>query len=251
MARSRTALGTQVNHRLLFAHRAGAAARRRLALGAVAMAVLTLAACAAGPNDVQKLSGPEIVSAAARALSSAGSYRIEATSTVAGNPGSITFDVAGQHQGEGKFTSAAISFQAEEMNGIDYFRSTTLWSQFGGASLQADLGNRWVYIAASSSTAAELTQAFTSLTSPKQLALELTKPAPTAVRGRGGVFDGQPAVAVNEPPGGVLYVATTGPAYPLGWVRPGVGSVTLRDFGQRFRFRVPQKPLNLAAILAG
>jgi len=240
-----------LNHRLFFARRAGAESRRRLALGAAATAAFTLASCAVGPNGVQRLNGPEIVTAAARALSSARTYQIEATSTVAGNPGSITFDVAGQHQGEGKFTSTAISFQAEEMNGIDYFRSTTLWSQFGGASLQSDLGNRWVYIAASSSTAAELTQAFTTLTSPKELALELTKPAPTAVRGKGAVFDGQAAVAVDEPPAGVLYVATTGAAYPLGWVRPGVGSVTFRDFGQRFRFRVPQKPLNLAAILAG
>lgn len=234
------------------ASRAGCSPRRCLARGtAVIATALILASCAAVPNGVQKEEGPAIVAAAGNALGSAGTFEIQASSTVQGSSGSITFDIEGRNEGEGTFTSSTISFQAEELKGIDYFRSRTVWSQVGGAALQADLGNRWVYIAASSSTAVELTQAFATLTSPKELSLEITKQALTAVRGKVRVFEGEPVIAVDEPPTGTLYVATTGKPYPLRWSQSVAGSVIFRDFGKRFHFNVPEKPLNLAAILAG
>ncbi|HUY10287.1 MAG TPA: hypothetical protein VMW80_12765 [Candidatus Dormibacteraeota bacterium] len=229
-----------------------ATARRSLALSSAALvATLALTSCAPEPNGIQKEKGPAIAAAAARALGSARTFEIQASSTVQGSQGSITFDIEGQNEGVGTFTSSTISFQAEELRGTDYFRSTTLWSQVGGAGLQTDLGNRWVYIAASSSTAADLTQAFATLTSPKALEMEIAKQAPTAVRGKASVYEGQSVIAVSEPPTRTLYVATTGNPYPLRWVQPGSGSVIFRDFGKRFHLKAPRKPLNLAAILAG
>jgi hypothetical protein len=223
-----------------------------LALSSAALvATVTVTSCAAAPNGIQQERGPAIVAAAGKALGSARTFQIQASSTVQGSQGSIIFDIEGPNEGEGTFTSSTISFQAEELKGTDYFRSTTLWSQVGGASLQSDLGNRWVYIAASSSTAADLTEAFATLTSPKELGMEITKQAPTAVRGKVSVYEGQSVIAVREPPTRTLYVATAGKPYPLRWVQPASGSVTFRDFGRRFHFKVPKKPLNLAAILAG
>ncbi|MGA7362921.1 MAG: hypothetical protein WBZ07_08235 [Candidatus Dormiibacterota bacterium] len=229
-----------------------ATSRRALALITAALvATVILTSCSAPPNGIQQEKGPAIVAAAGKALGSARTFQIQATSTVHGSQGSIIFDIEGANEGEGTFTSSTISFQAEELGGTDYFRSTSLWSQVGGASLQSDLGNRWVYIAASSSTAADLTQAFATLTSPKELGLEITKQAPTAVKGKVSVYEGQSVIAVDEPPARTLYVSTTGKPYPLRWVQPASGSVIFRDFGKRFHFKSPKKPLNLAAILAG
>ncbi|MGC2191142.1 MAG: hypothetical protein WA751_02285 [Candidatus Dormiibacterota bacterium] len=218
---------------------------------AALLSTLILSSCAASPNGVQKENGKAIVTAAGKALGSARTLEIQATSTVQGSQGSITFDIEGKNQGEGSFTSSTISFQALELKGTDYFRSKTLWSQVGGVSLQTDLGDRWVYIAAKSSTATGLTQAFATLTSPKQLGLEISKQAATAVRGKVAVFKGQPVVEVKESSTEALYVATTGKPYPLRWLQAAAGDVTFRDFGKRFHFRAPKKPLNLAAILAG
>jgi len=231
---------------------AGRSPHRRAALGtALIAATLTLASCAAAPNHVQQESAANILKSAAKALSSARSFAIQATSTAQGSAGSLTFDIQGANQGEGAFTSASVSFQAEELKGIDYFRSKTLWSQVGGASLQSALGDRWVYIAAKSSTAAQLTLAFGELTSPKELALGLRKSASDAVRGKLTTFQGQPVIAVNEPPHAALYIATTGKPYPLRWVQTPSTQVDFSDFGKQFHLTAPKKPLDLAAILSG
>lgn len=224
--------------------------RRWLVLVAVGLgAALILCSCAPASNGIEKDSGREILEAAGAALSSANSFEIRAASTVNSSPASITFEIEGPHRGGGTFASATVAFQAEELGGVDYFRSKTLWRQVGGASLQADLGDRWVFIAATSPTAAELTLAFGELTSAHGLAGELTKGDATAVRGKADPLAGRPAVAVHEPPAETFYVATTGRPYPLRWVQSTAGYVDFSDFGKNFHLKAPHKPLNLAAIL--
>ncbi len=232
--------------------RAGGAPGLRVALGIATLAAIpALSSCAAASNGVDQETATVILKAASRALSSARTFEIHATSTVQGSTGSITFEIEGQNEGEGTFTSSAITFQAEELNGVDYFRSSTLWNQVGGTSLQAALGDRWVYISASSSTAAQLTEAFGELTSPKALADQLTKGSPDAVKGKKGTLGSQPVIVVNEPPTAAVYVASTGKPYPLRWVQTSSQHVDFSDFGKKFHLRAPSRPLNLAAILAG
>ncbi|HVB14617.1 MAG TPA: hypothetical protein VNH38_07670 [Candidatus Dormibacteraeota bacterium] len=234
------------------ASRASRSPRRALVLTTAAVAaLLTLSSCGAAPNGVQKENGAAIVRAAGVALGSAHSFEILETLTDKGNTESLTFDVEGKNEGGGSFTTSSLSFQAEELKGIDYFRSKTLWDQVGGATLQAALGDRWVYLAASSATAAELSQAFAGLTAPKSLASLLTSDAPKSVRGNATRVRGQPVIAVKEPKGGTIYIATTGAPYPLRWVRGSQGSVDFRDFGKTFNLKVPKNAVNLAAILAG
>lgn len=252
VARAGAALGTQLTHPPPLTSGAGRSPHRRVALGAaVISAALFLASCAAAPNGVQKESAFAIVNAAGQSLQSARTLEIQATSTTQGSEASLTFDIEGKNVGGGTFTSSTLSFQAEELHGIDYFRSKTLWSQVGGASLQSALGNRWVYIAASSSTAAELTQVFGSLTSPKALAQQLTKDAKSSVKGKGSRFEGQPVISVTEPHAGTIYVATTGAPYPLRWVEASTGYVDFRDFGKRFNITAPKGALNLQHLLTG
>lgn len=233
----------------LLAHREAPAGRLWLAAALALATALALTSCAPASNDVQKDAGSAILAATGRALTSARSLEIRAVSTQAGGPASITFEIEGPNQGEGTFTSSTVSFQAEELRGVDYFRSQTLWSQVGGASLQSDLGDRWVFIAASSSTAAQLTQAFGELTSVRALAGAITKGAATAVRGRVDPVAGTESVAVRVPPSQTIYVATTGKPYPLRWVQSATASVSFSHFGDHFHLKAPRKPLNLAAIL--
>lgn len=249
---SARALGTQL---ILFTSRTGSVdhpKRRGLTRAASAVcAGVVVTSCAAGPNGIQRESGPAILKAAAAALGSAETFEIEAASRTKGKQASITFKIGGKDVGEGTFTSAAVSFDAKEVHGVDYFRSKTVWDQVGGAGLQSALGDRWVYISASSPTAALLTGVFASLTSPRLLAKQLTKSAQSAVRGKAGRFAGQPVIGVIEPSAGTIFVATTGKPYPLHWDNGSAGTIDFRDFGARFSIKAPKRALNLAAILAG
>lgn len=229
---------------------------RRLSKGLVVVSaalatVLLLSSCAAAANGVAAKSAPAIVDAAGAALVSAHTFEIQATSAGSGTPATLTFKIEGKNLGEGTFVTSSLSFQAEELHGTDYFRSQTLWSQVGGPTLQGALGNRWVYISASSSTATELTAVFGTLTSPPTVAKQLTKDAQTSVRGKVGTVDGQPVISVTEPKAGTIYVATTGKPYPLRWEQGSVGRVVFSNFGAHFNIEAPKGAVNLAAILAG
>jgi hypothetical protein len=220
------------------------------ALVAVILVGGQLTSCSAVRNGFQARSGPVILRAAGSALEAAKTFEIQADSTTSGRPVSLTFEIGGPNVGEGSFVSSGLSFEAEELRGLDYFRSRTLWAQVGGTSLQSALGYRWVYVPAKSSTAAELTAAFRSLTSPAVLAGQLTGRVASAVRGRATTFRGRPVVAVTEPGGGTVYVATTGKPYPLRWVQSSQSRVTFSRFGRDFRITAPKGALNLTAILA-
>lgn len=223
-----------------------------LSLGTAALAAaLVLSSCAAAANGIATKSAPAIVDAAGAALVSARTFEIQATSASSGSPASVTFKIGGKNLGEGSFVTSSLSFQAEELHGLDYFRSETLWNQVGGPTLQGALGNRWVYISASSATATELTAVFGTLTSPPTMAKQLTKDAQTSVRGKVGIIDGEPVISVTEPKAGTIYVATTGKPYPLRWEQGTVGRVVFSDFGARFNIKAPKGAVNLAAILAG
>ncbi|MFZ0169436.1 MAG: hypothetical protein WAL64_08455 [Candidatus Dormiibacterota bacterium] len=229
---------------------------RQLSKGAILgtttlAAALLLSSCAAAANGVATKSAPAIVDAAGAALVSARTFEIVATSEGSSTPASVTFKIGGKNLGEGSFVSSSLSFQAEELHGIDYFRSKTVWSQVGGPTLQGALGDRWVYISASSATATELTAVFGTLTSPPTVAKQLTKDAQASVRGKVGTIDGEPVISVTEPKAGTIYVATTGKPYPLRWEQGRVGRVVFSDFGARFDIKAPQHAVDLAAILAG
>jgi hypothetical protein len=221
-------------------------------LGSTALAAaLVLSSCAAAANGVATKSGPAIVNAAGAALISARTFEIQATSGGSGSPASVTFKIEGKNLGEGSFVTSSVSFQAEELHGIDYFRSQTLWNQVGGPTLQGALGNRWVFISAGSATATELTAVFGTLTSPPTMAKQLTKDAQTSVRGKVGNIDGEPVISVTEPKAGTIYVATTGKPYPLRWEQGTVGRVVFSNFGVHFSIKAPKGAVNLAAILHG
>jgi hypothetical protein len=221
-------------------------------LGTSALAgALVLSSCTAAANGIASKSAPAILDAAGAALVSAHTFEIQATSAGSGTPASVTFKIDGKNVGEGSFVTSSLSFQAEELHGTDYFRSQTLWSQVGGPTLQGALGDRWVYISASSSTATELTAVFGTLTSPPTVAKQLTKSAQTSVRGKVGTVDGEPVISVTEPKAGTIYVATTGKPYPLRWQQSSVGRVVFSSFGAHFNIVAPKGAVNLAAILAG
>ncbi len=226
--------------------------RRGVGLAAAGLALaLLLGACGPGANGIQKETGPAIIKAAGKALSRAHQFQISENLTSQGHTESLIFNVAGPNQGEGTFSTSGLSFQAEELDGVDYFRSKNLWSQVGGTSLQQALGDQWVFAAASSPTAAQLSAAFAGLTSAKSLAAQLTAGAKGAVRGKVSSLDGSSVVAVAEASAGTVYVATHGTPYPLRWDHGSEGSAEFRDFGRHFKLKKPKKPVSLAAIMGG
>ncbi|MGH7609889.1 MAG: hypothetical protein ACREOD_08175 [Candidatus Dormibacteria bacterium] len=196
-------------------------------------------------------SGAKILEAAAQAMARAHSYQIVAQYGSGTTSKRMTFDVQAANVGRGSFSTGTFSFEAEEVGGTDYFRSRDLWAQVGGSALQTALGDRWVYIAANSTTALQLTQAFASLTSPTQLAALIRQGQARALRGPALNVGGEPAITVREPGGAVFWVATSGPPYLLGGDQPGPTLIHLNRFGARFGVHRPQHALSLQSLLAG
>ena len=85
--------------------------------------------------------------------------------------------------------------------------------------------------------------AFTAFTRPATFAAVLPDPAKPAVVGATTTIGGQAAVAVRDQTGSTLYVATTGPAYPLrldGLASGQVVFLDLTDYGQQVPLTAPR-----------
>ncbi|MGH7640765.1 MAG: hypothetical protein ACREN7_06820 [Candidatus Dormibacteria bacterium] len=230
--------------------------RRPLGRGIAASVLALLGAalfsgCGAPDNGVSHEKGPKIIQAAGKALASAKSFQVRETLNGSQGSETLTFDAQGSNEGRGTFTAKGLSFEAEELGGVDYFRSPNLWSEVGGSSLQQAIGGGWVYIASDSPTAAELTQAFAGLTNAKGLANQLTAAAKGSKREGRSRVAGQPVVAVAEPKAGTVYVAAQGPAYPLRWDHGAQGTASFGDFGKRFQLQKPKHALSLQALAGG
>ncbi len=220
----------------------------RAASPLVVLACLGLAACA--PSGRVTEPGPKLVQAAAHDLAQTHRYEVVASFGDGTSRRSMDFQVEAANVGNGSFTMGSLSFQAEEVGGVDYFRSRNLWASVGGSALQSALGDDWVYIAADTTTALQLTQAFASLTSTKALAQSLRAAAAGAGRGRVATFQGQAAILVPGSGGARYWIAASGHPRLLG--ARGLQDATLRlsHFGERFSIRPPRHALSLAGLLA-
>jgi hypothetical protein len=95
---------------------------------------------------------------------------------------------------------------------------------------------------------------FRPLTNLKQLMNQILSSHGTIEKGHETKVDGQPAVALTDTTqGGTLYVATTGPAYPLE-LAPGKGkggSIAFTDWEQPMTLTAPPKSIDYAKLTGG
>jgi peptide/nickel transport system substrate-binding protein len=162
-------------------------------------------------NGVAHQSGRQIVTSALAALRSASSVQVSVSGAINGSP--VTYEGTAYSNGDfnGTLTTSGVTFQLVKVGGTDYINSDeTFWTTFGSvpAAEAAQLAGKWVSVPDSRMhVGGEL--------SIGSLADQLASNFETVSKVRTGTMDGQAAVEVTAPNKTTLWVATTGPAYPI------------------------------------
>jgi hypothetical protein len=211
------------------------------------LAIATGFASADPPNGEAGKSIPRILADVQAAADGARSVYVLGSGSSGGSSFSLNLRLMAGRGGEGTIDEGGLSFQIVRIGAKAYFEgSTAFWRHFAGAGGAELFKGKWIEAPATSGQLASLT----SLTSITQLFDQILGSHGTLVVGKTTVIRGRPALAiVDKTDGGTLYIAATGPPYPLKLTSPdGKGSVDFEDWNQPFRLAVPPHPIALASI---
>jgi hypothetical protein len=221
--------------------------RRALAPAAATAiaALVTVAASACGgattattpTNGLENKSPPEVLQQAAAALEAAKSVRFTVISP------SGRADARVQHgSAAGTLTKAGHQFRVTIIGRTAYVNTDRAGLKMAGAPLpvQRHGAGRWLKGPASDFTGFTLASLASKLTAYR---------GPLEPKVGQATLGGKKVVVVGWRDGGKLYVANTGPAYPLRAVLkkgPDAGRIDFTEYGVRFHITAPGKAINFS-----
>jgi hypothetical protein len=176
-------------------------------------------------NGVGAKAPAEIVSATRLAADSANSVHVSGAIVSAGSPITLDLDLLAGNGGRGRLSENGLAFEVVQTGNVLYIKgSPAFYAHIGGAAAVRLFRGRWLKVPATRGGFATLA----SLVDLRQL-------VDTTLAGHGplrkGVVtttNGQRAVTVTDTStGGILHVATTGPAYPIQVTKAGAGGGTI------------------------
>jgi hypothetical protein len=231
--------------------------RQRIAwlpLLAVLASLFLLAGCGGkkGPKDngVAKMSPSEALAQVKAAVNSATSVHIVGAGTSGGQPLALNLKLVKGKGGAGHITVNGLSFDIVRIGDTAYFKgSSRFWSKFGGSAAAQLFKGKWLMAPANKGELAS----FTPLTNLTALTNQVLASHGALKMGDTTEINGQPAVAiVDKSNGGTLYVATTGPAFPLKLTPgKGQGSINFSDWNQPVQLTKPAKPIDYSKLTGG
>jgi hypothetical protein len=207
--------------------------RRSLLSG---LGVVTLACVAAGcgsssSNGVATKSPTQILHAAVGAMRSAKSVHIAGTVTKSGKTVGIDATIFSSGDINGTVTEDASTIGVVKIGKTDYLKAPDAFYKTTGASAQiaALMSGKWIELPDSEA-------GFGNQFALSALANSFLKQDGKLSAGTTSTLNGQPVVSVDASNGGILYVATTGPAYPLRATNTsqtvGSGTITFTQWNQ-------------------
>jgi hypothetical protein len=217
-----------------------------VALGLLAAALLSGCTTAVAGTASPDRTGPEVVADAAAALEQSGAFTVRGTTTDGGK--AVTVDV--HLQGEdstGTMTVDGATVRFVRVAAVTYLQGTPqLWSSVGApGEVATRLADTWLRVG---DVDLGLSATPESLASQ---AAQLRLPGESPVMGtvRHTTLDGVPVSVVSQADGGELWVAETGPAYPLHADSWGPESqLSFSDFGVRQDIAAPAGAIDLSDI---
>jgi hypothetical protein len=188
--------------------------RRALACWLV-FGTVVLGGCGGGTksNGIADMTPKQILSAVKKAIADAKSVHISGSGTTGGTPLSLDLRLAKDKGGAGHVEVGGYGFDIVRIGQSLYLKANrkSLTHFAGGAAAQL-LADRWFKVSASSTGFGS----FTPLTDLQALMNQILHASGRVEKGAETKVDGQPVIALTDGAnGGTLYVATTGPAYPL------------------------------------
>ena len=207
-----------------------------------------LSACGGSSgNGVASKSPNEIVTAALGAIDGAKSAHIAGSVVSARSPITLNLDLVSGKGGRGQMSEGGLGFEIEVINREVYINgSQAFWRHFGGATAAQVFKGRWLKAPASGQFAslAQLSNLHSLLGTVLSTHGTLTKTGTTKV-------GGQSAIGVRDTTnGGILYVATTGPPYPLEILKGGSqgGRIVLDGFNESVPLSPPANAIDITAL---
>ena len=192
------------------------------------------------PNAQQSDHAAALVASARRAIASASSVFVTGSVDSGGQVIGLRLKLVNGQGGEGTITARGASIQLIVVHGRGYMTTTAAgWRRLAGANgaeIGALLNGSWISLPPTG----EFSSLF-KLTSQNVLFAHLLASHGTFVRGSTTTLDGEHVISVtNTATGGTLYIATTGPPYPVEITKSGPNAGTVR-------FSNENQPVHLAA----
>jgi hypothetical protein len=221
--------------------------------------IVTLAACAtlaagglaacggSSGNGVASKSADEIVTASGKAISHAKSVHVTGSISTRGVPLTLDLTLVNGTGGRGQISEGGLSFRLVDVGQTVYIQgSQAFWQHFGGAAAARVINGRWLKAPDTGQFASLAT-----LTNMQKLTGALLLTHGSLAKGGTSTVNGQQVVSVTDKSkGGTLYVATTGPAYPVELKRTsGNGGQILFDkFNESVTLTPPASAISLSSL---
>jgi hypothetical protein len=194
---------------------------------ALVLAAAAIAGCGSSSdgNGVTAKTPTEIVAGAKVLADKASSVHVSGSIHSGGSPIMLDLHLLSSKGGRGVLSEHGLSFELIQIHGTVFIKgSPAFYRHVVGATAAQLLQGRWLKAPATSGDLASLA----SLTSLRQL-LDATLTGHGAlVKGAKTTVNGRKVVGVTDTSnGGTLYVATTGPPYPIAVTKSGAGAGTI------------------------
>jgi hypothetical protein len=209
---------------------------------------LAIAACGGGAsgNGIATDSPQAIATAAGKALDVVRSVHVTGTVASGGEKISLDLWLVSGKGARGTMILNGLSAQIVSLGSKLYINgSPAFWKHYGGSAASLFEG-KWLETKASSSSAS----AFANLTNLHSVVGKLLTGATAGkqlTKGKTTTIDGHGAIALMQG-GGTLYVATSGPPYPLELVKRGGGRLLLSGYNESVSLKAPAPVVNLSGL---
>jgi hypothetical protein len=226
-------------------------ARRFIAIGLVALVPAGLSACGGtSPHGLAAKDPQAIVVAATRAIDQVRSVRVSGTVNEGSHGDEIRFDLR-LLRGRGATGTVAergLAFRLVTLGAVAYVKGTpAFWREFGRANVASQLHGRWLRAPADHGDFASLA----SLTRAGALVARLLAGHGALSKGTTSTVDGRRVVAVHDASRqGTLYVATSGPSYPIRIVNDSSDGarIDFSRFDAPVRLRAPDHAVSVLSL---
>ncbi len=194
----------------------------RLAVG-VSLAAVALAACggSGSGNGVASKPPDVIVRDAGNAIARASAVHVAGSISNNGIPLTLDLNLVSGKGGTGRLSEAGLAFRVIAVGQDVYIQGTpAFWSHFAGPAAAHKLDGQWLRAPASGAFAP-----IASLTDMRELFNRVLLSHGLLKKDGTTTVNGQPVIGVRDSSQGgtTLYVATTGPPYPVEVVKRGAG----------------------------
>jgi hypothetical protein len=219
-------------------------------IGALALAFATLTGCgsSARTNGITAKQPSEALAAAKAAAYTASSVHVSGSAVVGGSPITLDLDLLASEGGRGKVSENGLTLEVVHVGNTVYIKgSPAFYKRVGGAAAAQLLQGRWLKGPATVGSFASLA----SLTDLHQLVNTSLAIRGTPTRGGTVTVGKQKAIGVtNAAKGGTLYIATSGPPYPVAITQNGTssGRIVLDRWNEPVALAAPANALDITKL---